>query len=292
MLGIIVKIPNDKKKEGMIISYDDKRYYFTVEDYDPRLKLSVSDDVDFTPCDDDTNSERGLFKKYAHVDSIVRNQIPTERNGFYLSKSSDIQKLKITELSKSYVLVGESTNKEHALDMMIDTAVKAGCTALTDIRVSTHIPKFNNSIIFIIRGIPAIGTKVDLNKYIEQENQARSTRNPKTVSAGIKAEMPKTPDASHPEKTKIVEKERICIPKEKIRKFSPNIARRILQRTIFSVVMLLLLPVLASIAFEFDDIYESYLTLIFIMLVEMGLVVFYYNVNPNKSCCYFRIKHN
>ena len=96
MLGIIVKIPNDKKKEGMIISYDDKRYYFTVEDYDPRLKLSVSDDVDFTPCDDDTNSERGLFKKYAHVDGIVRNQIPTERNGFYLSKSSDIQKLKIT----------------------------------------------------------------------------------------------------------------------------------------------------------------------------------------------------
>ena len=140
--------------------------------------------------------------------------------------------------------MGESTNKEHALDMMIDTAVKAGCTALTDIRVSTHIPKFNNSIIFIIKGIPAIGTKVDLNKYIEQENQARSTRNPKTVSAGIKAEMPETPDASHPEKTKIVEKERICIPKEKIRKFSPNIARRILQRTIFSVVMLLLLPVL------------------------------------------------
>lgn len=285
MLGIIVRIPHNSKN-GIIISYDDNRYYFSSEDYDPRLKLSISDDVEFTPLSETENSERSMFLKFARISNIVKYQIPNERNGFYFSRFSDTEKLTITEVSKSYVLVGESPNKEHALDLMIEKAQMAGCTALIDMKVKAHVPKFNNNISFIIEGVPAIGSKVNQNKIKEQENIERAR-----VMQQAGQDVSAQPLGGSQEKPRIVESGQINIPAECIRKFSPNRNRRLFQKMVISIIMLLLLPLFVTIASEFSNIFESLLTILLVLLVEIGLVVVYYNINPRKSCCYYRIKH-
>lgn len=287
MLGIIVRIPK-QQKYGIIISYDDNRYYFSAEDCDPRLKLSISDDVEFTPLTDTENRRRSFFRKFASVTDIVKYQIPNERNGFYLSSFTDTRKLKVTEVSRSYVLVGESPNKEHALDLMIETAVNAGCTALTDIKVKAHVPKFNNNISFIIEGVPARGEKVDRDRIKEQENRERKRIMTPKEDGSRSLDEVKFP---RQEKTIIVEPDRIRIPPEKIRLHSPNRNKRLFQRMVISIIMLLMLPLIGTLAQAFNNIYESLFSILLILFAEIGLVVIYYSINPRKSCCFFRIKH-
>lgn len=273
--GIAVRLP-EGKKYGVIIGYDNERYYFSSEDYSANLKISVLDEVTFDPLGAAENRKRNPFRKLAAVRKSENFKIPGEIKGVRLVLPREIFGLKILEQCKSYHICSESRSRDEALEMLADLTRESGCTAVIDVKVRTYFPALSNQLLYIFTGVPVIASGVGPDGAAGPDNGGGTGQPEKPAAARDAADAPspgEKPVSGH-----------IDIPQERIRIISPNIARRVVQRLCIWIIMLLLFPLIAHLTI----VYRSYMAAVLGLLVELSLIVFYHAVNPHGSCCYFK----
>ncbi|MGN1393058.1 MAG: hypothetical protein ACI4V7_03240 [Succinivibrionaceae bacterium] len=265
MNGQILELPY-LNEDGIILGFNNKMYYFTSNDCAKNIYLNIGAEIDFEPLNPDNDHNiisKKKFRKYVQITKSNSKPLHKTINDIIITEDSNFKEYKIDECIKDFLVYGESTSKDEALNKLADLAQKVNANGVVDVRLSINYYATKSYCLYTYKGfLVKISKNVD-NSKINPANYLDNNNNDNQSS-------------------------KINIKKSFVIKQSPNLSKKNKIRFTLILFMLFFFPLWGQLIEKYSLIIPRSVIIPVGIFIFLFIIVSYININPHTSCAYIR----